>query len=55
MSKNDNDTASDNVVSMYRHADYVRSVVRKAPPITPEQRDRLSALLAVGRASSTAA
>lgn len=31
----------------YRHREYVRSVVRTAPPMTVEQRDRLAALLRV--------
>lgn len=32
----------------YEHRDYVRSVVRKAPPLTVEQRDRIGALLRAG-------
>ena len=32
----------------YRYRKYVERVVRKAPPLTPEQRDRLAAILRAG-------
>lgn len=49
------ETEATNVVSIYRHADRVRAIVSEAPELTQEQKDRISALLAVGKAGGPAA
>ena len=46
-SKNSDDTARE--LATARIAEYVSAVVASAPPLTPEQRDRIASLLRGGR------